>query len=174
MNQPLRPTWADVRGLVEHFDGAASELFVIDLPASHWIQVVSRIAKLPQLELLGVIDDRDGVDGPLPFDDACRNRLIALRSGQASLRSNNGGPQHLQIYLWPSDGSTPLDAEFVFWNDLTFPSGASPAECATRFDWLVDLAEDCRRDAPGARCILACEHNGDPREIIGSPGSLVW
>ena len=82
--------------------------------------------------------------------------------------------RQLQINLWPVSASEPLDLEFVFWNDLAFPPHLSSTERAARFDRLVRLVEDCRRGAAGARCILASEHNGDPREILGHPGTLVW
>jgi hypothetical protein len=148
-------------------------LFVIDLPASHWSHVVHRIAQLPLLEILS--DGEETLPDGTWFDDAWRRRLLAYQGrGCWSLRSDCRGSRHLQLYLSRSEGSEPLDLEFVFWNDLMFPSGTSRATCTERLDWLLDLAEDCRRGASEARCILAPDHNGDPREILANPETLVW
>lgn len=174
MTRTAPPTWDDTRHLLERFDGAASEIFVIDLPASHWTQVLSRIAQIPRLEV--VIDGRESLAHPKPFDSAWLHRMRSAPEGDTwyGLQSDAEGVGRLQINLWPVSASEPLDLEFVFWNDLAFPPHLSSTERAARFDRLVRLVEDCRRGAAGARCILASEHNGDPREILGHPGTLVW
>lgn len=168
------PTWDEARHLLERFDGAASEIFVIDLPASHWPRVLGRIAQIPELEV--VIDGRESLAHPKAFDSAWLHRMRSVPEGDSwyGLLSDAAGAGRLQINLWPVAASEPLDLEFVFWNDLAFPPQLSSAEHAVRFARLVQLAEDCRRGAVGARCILAPEHNGDPREILGRPGTFVW
>jgi hypothetical protein len=90
------------------------------------------------------------------------------------VHSARGTNEHLQIYLWTSAGPGPFDLEFVFWNDLTFPSDLDAAELDRRLQRLVELADDCRAGSPESRCILATEHNADPRELLANPHVIIW
>lgn len=168
MTPGSRPTWNDARQLLGRFDGAASEIFVIDLPASSWPRVVERIARIPRLRVC--IDGREALAEPRPFDAAWLARMLSPPAGDAwyGLQSDAEDLGGLQVHAWPVAPAEPLDLELVFWSDRAFPPRLSTAERARRWDGLLDIAEDCRRGAPGARCILAAEHNGDPRELLRS------
>jgi hypothetical protein len=39
---------------------------------------------------------------------------------------------------------------------------------------LVELADNCRAGSPESRCILATEHNADPRKLLANPQVIVW
>jgi len=174
MNGSSRPNWDRACKLLGTHDGEASELFIIDLPSSHLARVVDRIARLPGLKVSA--DGEGALVDPEVFSEVWRDRICAIPVVESyySLISAYGTSEHLQIYLFIGPPSEPLEVEFVFWNDLTFPPSIPDRERARRLDQSVDLAEDCRRGAPGARCILSSEHNADPRELLSCSHALVW
>lgn len=168
-----KPTWSSVEHLLSTFDGAASELFVIDLPAARLSHVLGVIAALPDL----AVDAGTVVDsGVMPESLPDLERILSERPTHdvPAFIAANGTKNHLQIYVWMSEAEHSFDLEFVFWNDLTFPEGLDVVESELRFNRLRDLAESCRAEAPGARCILSPEHNGDPRELLTEPSVVVW
>jgi len=174
MTLAQRPTWSTAQHLLSTFDGAASELFVIDLPQSQLDQVIKTIVSLPDV-VVGICAGDDIEPARTPDDELLRRlRAPTVTESQHSLHSAHGTSEHLQIYIWTSRGPGPFDLEFVFWNDLTFPSSVDAAERERRLLRLVELADTCRGTAPGARCILAPEHNGDPRELLTGSHVIVW
>jgi hypothetical protein len=168
------PTWSAAKHLLETYDGGASELCVTDVPWSRIETVLSIVASLPDV----VVEACSGeaLDGSRELNEATFALLAVPTTGESqhALVSARGTAEHLQIYIWTAAGCAPFDIEFVFWNDLTFPSGLSADELSARFDRLVGLADACRGEAARSRCILSSEHNGDPRELIGSPHVVVW
>lgn len=104
--------------------------------------------------------------------------FVEARSEQCqhALRSANGSSRHLQVYLWLTTAGTDqgLELEFVFWNDMTFPKENSEARNEEALSRLLTLAQACRSHSPGAKCILAGEHNGDPRELLENEWAVVW
>jgi hypothetical protein len=168
-----RPSWETVRHLLADWDGGASELFVIDLPKSHFRRVVAVIAGLPDLEITA--HPREILEKPEAFDSRWAERLQASspQPGCYAFRSASGSREHLQVYLETAVDLS-CDVEFVFWNDLTFPTHLSEEELSTRLERLISLAEGTRIGAPDSRCILSTEHNGDPRELLSLDGVVVW
>lgn len=62
-----KPSWAAAKHLLGRYDGGASELFVIDLQASQFHQVITAIAGLAELEVTG--DPlRGALSNPESFD----------------------------------------------------------------------------------------------------------
>ena len=160
------PTWNSAKHLLAEYDGAATEIFVVGLAPSQLRRVVAAISELTLLEVLSFEDKT--LEPPEPFDSAWRSRLEAMpnRSCQHALRSANGTPRHLQLYLWSDPKTGTLEVEIVFWNDLTFPPNLDSEERERRLSALVSLAEACRSEARDARCILAPEHNGPTEELL--------
>lgn len=168
------PTWDEACFLLRDYDGTATELFVIDLPMSQLSVVVSTLATLHDLELLTI--GEEAVDPPVPFTSQ-EELLLQFSDEKATtqlLRSANGTPHHLQVYLFTDPKADSLDVEFVLWNDLTFPKHLDDSELRARLETLVRLATDCRAGVPDAACILSIEHNGDPRELLDSELAIVW
>lgn len=169
-----RPTWRTAQHLLATFDGAASELFVIDLPESQLSHVLGVIASLPDV----VVDacEGDTVEPARAPDEQLLRRLQAptASDSQHALCSARGTKEHLQIYIWTSSGGGAFDLEFVFWNDRTFPPNLDAVELDGRLQRLVELADSCRVGAPESRCILTTEHNGDPHELRANAHVIVW
>ncbi len=94
MNDADTPKWRDVSDMLTSYDGAASEIFVIDLPAGHIRAIVEAVATLPDLEVLLV--NNESLEQPAPFTRHWRDRLEApLAGSQHALRSANGTDRHL-------------------------------------------------------------------------------
>ena len=168
-----RPEWKQVESQLTLWDGAATEIFVIDIPADQLPFIIEVLSAQPTLEVLEV--DGVSLDPPAEFDTHWHDQVLeSAYETPVALRSGKETDRHLQIYLWISESKKAVDVEFVFWNDMTFPAGISSEVLSTRFDRLVNLAEACRSGAPEARCILSDEHNGDPRELLLRPDILVW
>lgn len=170
------PTWNSAKHLLGEYDGTATEIFVVGLSLSQLPAVIAALSELPMLEVTSFEDE--ALDAPEPFDTVWRSRMESApaRNCQHSLRSANGTPRHLQIYLWADVKAATLEVELVFWNDLTFPHDIGAAEREQRLRALVSLAEACRKGVHGARCILAPEHNGPTEELLESHGEdlVVW
>jgi hypothetical protein len=167
------PTWLTAQHLLSTFDGEASELFVIDLPRSQLSHVLGVIASLPDL----VIDAGHAGDSEVSkavVQELQRIEAGALTDGVHAFVSAHGTSEHLQVYVLSSEAGDPFDLEIVFWNDLTFPRTLDSVELERRFKRIVGLAENCRAGVTEARCILATEHNGDPRELLAKPCVVVW
>ena len=160
------PTWRKAKHLLAEYDGAATELFVVGLPLSQLPVVVAALAELPALEVTSFADE--ALDPSEPFDVDWRSRFEAIqsRSCQHSLRSANGTPRHLQVYLWLRPEASQIEVELVFWNDMTFPQSLATEECDLRLEAFVSLAEACRVGIPSAQCVLASEHNGPIEELL--------
>ena len=160
------PTWDSAKHLLGEYDGAATEIFVVGLSLSQLPVVMAALSELPVLEITSFEDET--LEQPEPFDAVWRSRLESTpgRNCQHSLRSANGTARHLQVYLWADVEAATLELELVFWNDLTFPHSLEAAGREQRLRALVTLAEACRTGVPGARCILASEHNGPTEELL--------
>ena len=160
------PTWDSAKHLLDEYDGAATEIFVVGLSLRRLPAVVAALSKLPELEVTSFEDAT--LESPEPFDSVWRSRFESApsRNCQHSLRSANGTARHLQIYLWADVEAATLEVELVFWNDLTFPTNLELVEREQRLRALVSLAEACRTGVPRARCILAPEHNGPTEELL--------
>ena len=165
--------WEKARFLVTEYDGAATEIFVLDLPALQLPKVIDTLAKLPALEVLGYCE---AYEKSQAFDYEWYKRLKEFPelNCQYSLRAASGEREFLQIYIENSAGPQMFDVELVFWNDLTFPPHLSEAERKAELLRLVDLAEQCRAGQPESPCILSGEHNGDPKELLDSEYAVVW
>ena len=165
--------WEKARFLVTEYDGAATEIFILDLPASQLPKVIDTLAKLPALEVLGYCE---AYEESQAFDHEWHERLKVFpeTNCQYSLRAASGKREHLQIYIENSAGPLMFDVELVFWNDLTFPPHLSEAERKAELLRLVDLAEQCRAGQPESPCILSDEYNGDLEKLLDSEYAVVW
>lgn len=169
-----KPTWQDARKLLGAYDGEASELFVLDIPAERYDSVLSAVAVLPSV-VVEVIAGAT-IEPPAALDEELLQRMRRPVSGQLlhMLCSARDTADHLQVLISKPDGDGRLDVEFVFWNDLTFPDGLLDAEYSRRLDRLVSLADECRGGSAQSRCILSTEHNGEPRKLLSNPHVIIW
>lgn len=170
------PTLESTRHLLAGFDGAATEIWVIGLPLSQLPVVMATLADLPALEVTGAGDR--ALEHSESFNAKWRSRIESVRSDACMywLLSASGTAQHLQIIVWVDPKTPELEVEFVFWNNLTFPPSLQTWEREQRLEALISLAEACRAGVPGARCILAAEHNGPIEEVLENDDEfkVVW
>lgn len=168
-----RPAWENALEILGAHRGEASELFVIDIAAERLDAVTSALAGLSEVGVEMIADE--ALNPPRALDEAMLARMRDRSERNLHvLCSARGTAEHVQIRLSMNDDPSLLDLELVFWNDLTFPPGLEVVEYSRRLERLVGLAERCRGGSPKSRCILATEHNGDPRELLAHPNAIVW
>lgn len=174
MEQFERPSWKREEHWLRIYDGAATVIFIIDLPASQYETVVSAIEGLPALEVITFTNF--AFENPEPYDLTWSKKLRAPCKPETlhMVRSAHKTEKDLLIYLWAPNRSNIFDIEFVFWNDLTLPAHVTDDECERRFERLITIAERCRTGAKASRCILSDEYNSDPRDLLTCYRASVW
>jgi len=84
-----RPTWHLARHLLEEYEGAASELFVIDIPQDDLDRVLSLIATLP--EVVADVCAGPSLEPPATLNEQLLARIAVCRR-RTSLRVGTGTP----------------------------------------------------------------------------------
>lgn len=133
-------------------------VWVLDLPATQQPRVLARLLALPGLEVAP--NERSQ-----PPHGPARERRHALRC-----RGPGDAPLLILVLATPQA----FDVAFVFGAAWFDPDGGTADEQHRRRRWLVELAEDCRRGVPGARCVLTTSPHDDPRAWLEGADAVVW
>jgi len=162
-----RALWPLAAPFIVARDGAAAELWVIDLPVSGFRNALLHFKDWAP----GVIVKTAPFAGR-ELDD----ELVARyenKPAHAHFVGSRFSMTDVQLFMDPNERGC-CDLEVVIWPDLWFPEGMGKDEHFRRFVTLVELAECMRADLPGSTCMISPEHSGDPRELLGTSRSVTW
>jgi hypothetical protein len=156
------------------YDGSASQLYVLDVPASQCATVVDLFAAFVERPELVALDNY--WDEPRPLTPELRSKLLSHtdKTTTHQLRGVRGERENVSLFLWLDSESRTLDAELVFWSDQLFPQPNDESACLRTFEKYVAIAEKIRSISPSSQCVISTKETGDPRADRGKPWTCSW
>jgi hypothetical protein len=166
--------WQQVRPILLPFSGAASQVYVLDLPIHTLGPVLDRFTAFVTEPTVDTLDGYTGT--PAPFTADQRATLLACRSENPHhiLGGLYSDTAKVMLWIWIDSQAATFDAEVVLWADQIFPDPTDDPACIREFARFVALVESFRELSPTASCIITDRETGDPREFIGQPGTYSW
>ncbi len=165
--------WPEAKLLLLPYEGAASQLYILDVPLSECGAVIDLFAGFVEEPEVVALDSH--WDKPRSLNAELRTALLS-RSDESTtphLRGVHEGAS-VALYLWLHAKLQTFDVELVFWSDQLFPQPDDESACLQTFAQYVDLAERIRSLSAMSHCVLSASETGDPRDDRGKLWTCWW
>ncbi len=166
--------WPSVKPILLPYEGAASQVYVLDVPQSELervIDVYCRRAKHASITML----DGYGFKEDEARECDITNRVDILKaSGQSIISATFTKERYIQFWIWPNKRTGTFDAEFVFFGNDFFKENVSDKGLMKSFNLIYSLAEMVRENSQKSECVLSGSEVGDPREERHESWTVFW
>lgn len=166
--------WPEAKRLLLPYIGAASQIYVLDLPLEKLGGALSLLSH-ETANLQVVTLDSETVD-PIYLTGEVQENLLACSTNATNhvLRGEWAPGEVISAWLWIDAVQATFDIEFVFWANLLFPKPDDEVACICAFSHCISLVEKFRNINPGSECVLSESETGDPRDERDTPSTLFW
>jgi hypothetical protein len=169
--------WEAVRRLLLPYEGLASQLYVLDLPASALGDCLEIFCDVVDNPTVHCLDGYSFPEDERPEWSSDRKREVLSTTGKDSLNVIGGelsGLRQVMLWIWDVRKRGTFDAELVFWADQFFPDPSSNKACHSAFAEIATIAERIRAIHPGSECAMSASESGDPRDDRDEDWTFLW
>lgn len=161
--------WRDAKHVLLPYQGAVSEIDVLDVPVSEYGTVMDLFTEFAdEVEVVGYRDE------PVLLDVTLRAALVVHSDKTTThfLWGRHNERERVKLFLVINSDSKTFDAEIVFHANQLFPEADDEWACFHVFEQYFVLAEKIRSLSPESPCVL---HTlGNPRRDRGKPWTYSW
>jgi hypothetical protein len=169
----LKSLWLKARRILKPYDGAASQVHVLDVPASELERVIDEFCNRATETVITALNG-EALDAPRQLDAVSRSEMLRFPIDLTILRGTFQGDRRVFLYVYTSEAGAPIDVEYVFWADEFFPPAQDDNTHMNAFGLVYSLAEMTREGHPNCECALSASETGDPRNERRAPWVLFW
>ena len=161
--------WAKAKDILLPYEGAASQVYVLDLPDTELFRVASEFCRYAAAARVTTLAGFTTPFENAPAADDSQLEAIVQSKAYSIIAGAFAGQQSIQFWVWPKPDSGTWDAEFVFFTDQ-----GSDEDVRAAFEQVHVLAEMARENSPASECVLSGSETGDPREEKGRSWTVWW
>lgn len=166
--------WPRMRSILFPYEGAASQVYVLDVPQRELERTLNAFCSRSKLSLISCLDGYSFEEGK-QLECNIANRVDVVNAVSESIVLGTFcGEKHIQFWIWPDTSKGRFTAEFVFFVDNVFDLSASDKKHIEAFKEIYSLAEMVRENNQDCECVLSGSEVGDPREEREKDWTVFW
>lgn len=169
--------WPQLKPLLLPYQGAASQLYVLDLPLD---TLDTALTHFEQSTTRALITSLDGVsylkESAPQLNAVTRAQILSVFKNKTQNIVSGAFHTNLPVDLWiyENANSYTFDAEFVFWADQFFADANDEHANKKAFEVLLSFAEKLREGHQSCECAFSASEVSDPRNDRDEPWTIFW
>ena len=166
--------WKHVKPIIFPFDGAASQVYVLDVPRTELERSIDTFCRRAMSASITTLNGYAFGKRQERVCDVTSRAEILRATHQSIIVGTYYRSRTIQFWIWPNIDNATFDAEFVFFGDEFFGDGKDEEALMTSFGSIYSLAEMVRENHPESECALSAQETGDPRDHRGENWTHFW
>ena len=173
-SKTLKDIWPRIRPLLLPYEGAASQVCVLDLPEQELERILAEFCQRSQHAEISCLDSYTFEDEKRPACNPANFQQVLRAESYSIVKGTFHGDRPVWFWIWPDRENETFTAEFVFFAEDIFDLSASDDRHMAEFEFIYALAEMARENNIECECAVSASETGCPTEQRREGWTFFW